>query len=121
VVNRTNHDTRLPSAYKVVTRKYILPEVGSESFETDIVVLNPSYPERLHSREEMLAGGVAAAFSLKLTADAQGIRDAVERAVALRRALQPRMGTPRDEMIGPFPVGLLAHFTRLESARFISR
>jgi hypothetical protein len=99
----------LPPAYKVVTRKYIVPEVGSKSFETDIVVLHPSYPVPLHSREEILAGGVAAAFSVKLTLDAAGIRDGVERAVALRRGLQPRSGTPQDEMTGPFPVGLLAH------------
>src|SRR5580658_6062655 len=72
----------LPPAYKVVTRKYIVPEVGSDSFETDIVVLHPSYPVPLHSREEILAGGVAAAFSVKLTLDAGGIRDGVERAVA---------------------------------------
>lgn len=99
----------LPSSYKVVTRKYIVPEVGNESFETDIVVLRPSYPERLHSREEILAGGVAAAFSVKLTLDAGGIRDGVERAVAIRRGLQARLGSPRDEMTAPFPVGLLAH------------
>jgi len=99
----------LPPAYKVITRKYIVPEVGSKTFETDIVVLHPSYPMPLHSREEILASGVAAAFSVRLTANAAGIRDAVERAVALRRSLEPRPGTPRDEMTAPFPVGFLAH------------
>jgi hypothetical protein len=106
----------LPQTYNVVTRKYILPEVGDKTFETDIVVLNPSYPERLHGREEILAGGVAAAFSVRLTADAAGIRDAFSRAVELRRALQPRSGTPRDEMLAPFPVGFLAHAHKWNAA-----
>jgi hypothetical protein len=99
----------LPPAYEVVTRKYVIPEVGTRSFETDIIVLRPSYPVPLRSREEILAGGVAAAFSVKLTLDAAGIRDGVERAVALRRGLITRHGTLRDEMAPPFPVGLLAH------------
>jgi hypothetical protein len=99
----------LPPAYEIVTRKYIVPEIGNTEFETDIIVLNPSYPTRLRGDAEILAGGVAAAFSVKLTLDAAGIRDGVKRAVALRRALKPRLGTPRDEMTGPFPVGILAH------------
>lgn len=99
----------LPSTYEVVTRKYILPETNVDPFETDIVVLNPSYPRPLRNREEILVGGVAAAFSVKLTLDAAGVRDGVERAVALRHGLLPIYGTARDEMAGPFPVGLLAH------------
>src|SRR5271166_3890356 len=99
----------LPPAYDVVTRKYIVPETGVKKFETDIVVLGPSYPIPLHTHEEILAGGVAAAFSVKLTLDSAGIRDGVERAVALRRTLKSRFGTPRYEMAAPFPVGILAH------------
>jgi hypothetical protein len=99
----------LPPAYEVVTRKYIIPEIGQKKFETDVIVLNPSYPSRLRAGADILAGGVAAAFSVKLTLDAGGIRDGVERAVALRRALNPRFGTPRDEMTSAFPVGILAH------------
>lgn len=99
----------LPPGYTVATRRYIVPEVGTEKFETDIVVLRPSYPEPLRSHAEILAGGVAAAFSVKLTIDASGIRDGVERAVKLRRALKPRYGNPREEITGPFPVGILAH------------
>jgi hypothetical protein len=99
----------LPPAYEIVTRKYIIPEVGTNKFETDIVVLHPSYPKPLRSESEILAGGVAAAFSVRLTLDADGIRDGVERAVALRRGLSIRYGLPRDEMGPLFPVGLLAH------------
>jgi hypothetical protein len=99
----------LPHSYRVVTRKYIVPEVGAGSAETDIVVLNPSYPDALAKREEILFGGVAAAFSVKLTLDAGGMRDAVTRAVDIRRGMATRYGTPREEMLAPFPVGLLAH------------
>lgn len=84
----------LPSAYEVVTRKYIIPEIGDEKFETDIIIINPSYPRPLRGHEEILAGGVAAAFSVKLTLDSAGIRDGIKRAVALRRTLRPRLGTP---------------------------
>jgi uncharacterized protein DUF6602 len=99
----------LPPSYEVVTRKYIIPEIGDDSFETDIVILNPSYPRPLREREEILPGGVAAAFSVKLTLNAEGIRDGIDRAVRLRRILRPRIGAPRHEMLAPFPVGLLAH------------
>ncbi|MGO8949168.1 MAG: DUF6602 domain-containing protein [Ktedonobacterales bacterium] len=99
----------LPSSYKVQTRKYVIPEVGAKSFETDIVVLHPSYPDPLCNREEILFGGVAAAFYVRLTLDAAGVRDGVERAVALRRGMHRRFGTSREEMLAPFPVGLLAH------------
>src|ERR1700722_201520 len=70
----------LPPAYEVVTRKYIMPEVGNDRFETDIVVLRPSYPIPLRSQENILSGGVAAAFSVKLTLNAAGIRDGIQRA-----------------------------------------
>lgn len=99
----------LPPSYEVATRKYIVPEVGNDVFETDIIVLNPSYPPALRVREQILPGGVAAAFSVKLTLNAAGIRDGVDRAVRLRRALRPRIGAPRYEMLPPFPIGVLAH------------
>lgn len=99
----------LPPAYEVGSRKYIVPEEGDETFETDIVVFNPGYPERLRQREEVLAGGIAAAFSVKLTLDASGLRDAVSRGARLRRAAKPRFGSPRGEALGAFAFGLLAH------------
>lgn len=99
----------LPPAYEVGSRKYIVPEEGDETFETDIVVFNPGYPERLRQREEVLAGGVAAAFSVKLTLEAAGLRDAVSRGARLRRAAKPRYGSPRGEALGAFAFGLLAH------------
>jgi hypothetical protein len=93
----------------VGTRKYIVPEEGEKTFETDIVVFNPGYPKRLRRRVDVLAGGVAAAFSVKLTLNADGIRDGVKQAAALRRATKVRSGTARSEILGPFAVGLLAH------------
>jgi hypothetical protein len=99
----------LPPAYEVGTRKYIVPEEGDDTFETDLVIFNPAYPQRLREREEVIAGGVAAAFSVKLTLDAAGLRDAVDRGVRLKRSMQRRIGTPRDELLGPFAFGLVAH------------
>jgi hypothetical protein len=99
----------LPPAYDVGTRKYIVPEEGDDTFETDLVIFNPAYPQRLREREEVFSGGVAAAFSVKLTLDARGLRDAVDRGARLKRSMKPRIGTPRDELLGPFAFGLLAH------------
>ena len=101
----------LPSSYEVATRKYILPETedAPEPSETDIVIYGPGYPEALRGKEEVIAGGVAAAFSVRLTLDADGIRDATQRSVEIRRHIKSRYGTIRGELLGPFPVGLLAH------------
>jgi hypothetical protein len=99
----------LPSSYQVVTRRYIVPEQGDDIFETDIVVISPGYPSALREREEIMAGGVAAAFSVKLTLNAAGITDAADRASRLQRGMKGRFGSPRAQMLGAFPVGLLAH------------
>lgn len=104
----------LPSGYEVVTRRYILPETDDapeppEGGETDIVIFNPGYPPALRQHEEVFAGGVAAAFSVRLTLDADGIRDATQRAAEVRRSIKPRYGTVRGEMLGAFPMGLLSH------------
>jgi hypothetical protein len=100
----------LPPAYGVAARKYILPETDDEQpFETDIVVFNPGYPKRLRDREEILVGGVAAAFSVKLTLDAAGLRDGVERAARLRRGIAQRHGSVRQELGSSLVVGVLAH------------
>ncbi len=56
-----------------------------------------------------MAGGVAAAFSVRLTADADGLRDALDRAVRLHRGAAPRQTSAGGEMLGLYPVGFLAH------------
>jgi hypothetical protein len=73
------------------------------------LIYSPGYPEAFRGREEVLAGGVAAAFSVRLTLDADGIRDGTRRAAEIRRHIKPRYGSVRGEMLGPFPVGLLSH------------
>jgi len=99
----------LPPDYEVGLRKYLIPEVGDDTFETDLVIFRPSYPKALRKREEVLGGGIAAAFSIKLTLDAAGIRDGFERARDIRRGQAMLVGTPRREMLGSFPIGILAH------------
>jgi len=107
----------LPPSYEIGTRKYILPEVGDDCFETDLVVFSPAYPAKLRQRHEVMAGGVAAAFSVKLTLDAAGTRDAVNRAARLRQGLHPRLGTLREELFAPMAAGLLAHSHAWKAAR----
>ena len=100
----------LPAGYAIGRRKYILPEFGdARPRETDLVIFHPSYPVALRGREEVLAAGVAAAFSVKLTLDAAGLREAAETAAGLQRMLRPRHDSARSEMLGLFPFGVLAH------------
>lgn len=99
----------LPPAYKVDTRKYIVPEDRSAPFETDIVVFRPSCPEPMRLSEAVLAGGLAAAFSVKTTLLARDLPEEIRRATVLRRSLRPREGSPRGEILPPFPYGILAH------------
>ncbi|WP_460871075.1 hypothetical protein, partial [Nocardioides pakistanensis] len=73
-----------------------------------IVVLRPSYPPALREHTDVIASGVAAAFSVKLTLKAAGFQDAAVRLGLLRRGMLLREGTPRSELHGAFPFGLLA-------------
>lgn len=101
----------LPANYRVGKRKYILPEIGDEcgeASETDLVVFTPGYPERLHDRATVPAGAVAAAFSVKATITPDAIREAAQMAANLKSGVKLRRPTVRDELLGPFPVGLLA-------------
>lgn len=99
----------LPADYSVRVRRYIVPEVGQDVFETDIVVLHPGYPRPLRDEEEVLAAGVAAAFNVKLTADSEGLADSIERTQRLRSGLNVRTDSALGHLKGPFPIGLLAH------------
>ncbi|MEU4014885.1 DUF6602 domain-containing protein [Microbacterium sp. NPDC028030] len=98
----------LPPSYEVVMRKYIVPEIGDKLFETDIVILRPSYPPALRDDPNIMASGVAAAFSVKSTLKPQGIREAVDSAITLRRSMHVRKGSPRRELHGAYPYGLLS-------------
>lgn len=103
-------ETWLPPGYGVGLHKYIQPEVGNyEPPETDIVVFRPAYPTPLRSHRDVMAGGVAAAFSVKQTLTLDGLRGAFETAMQTRRSLAPRQGTMRREFLPPFPFGVLSH------------
>jgi uncharacterized protein DUF6602 len=88
----------LPPHYEVTTRRYILfeEEGAPEPRETDVIIYSPGYPKGFRGREEVLAGGVAAAFNVRLTLDAEGVRDGVERAAEMRRYLKPRYEDPAE-------------------------
>ena len=58
--------------YAIGKRKYILLETEggpATTKETDLVIFHPHYPEKLRTKESVLASGVAAAFSSKRTID----------------------------------------------------
>lgn len=105
----------LPPQYEVAYRRYILPEIDVDQYqikETDIVVLRPGYPKALRNKEEVLAAGVLAAFSVKLTLDGAGLAEGIEEAANVRRHTAPRLGTPRQELTQPFRYGVLGHSHR---------
>ena len=58
----------LPSSYGVESRKYIIPEEGDDKFETDIVIFNPGYPERLRQREEVSGRRRSSRFQCQIDA-----------------------------------------------------
>ncbi|MBF6322350.1 DUF6602 domain-containing protein [Nocardia cyriacigeorgica] len=103
----------LPPQYEIGKRKYILLEDDStgvnKSAETDLVIFQPSYPERLRARDEILVSGVAAAFSVKNSLDRSGISEAIKEAATVRRATRLRSNTVKDEILPPFLYGVLAH------------
>ncbi|MFC9472262.1 DUF6602 domain-containing protein [Nocardia sp. NPDC056952] len=103
----------LPPRYEIGKRKYLLLEDDSfgvvKSAETDIVVFQPSYPERLRERAEVLVSGVIAAFSVKLSLDRKGIAEAVNEAALVRRATKVRSESVKDELLPPLLYGILAH------------
>ncbi len=73
----------LPSNLRVVTKGRILGVDGTLSPQVDVVVLNPSYPQKLADKKTYLAGGVLAAFECKLTVRAAHIAEATKTARAI--------------------------------------
>lgn len=105
----------LPPQYEVGYRRYILPEIDVDKYEvreTDIVILRPGYPRPLRNKEEVLAAGVLAAFSVKLTLDGAGLAEGIAEASNVRRHTAPRLGTPRQELTPPLRYGVLGHSHR---------
>jgi hypothetical protein len=101
----------LPPQYEVDKRKYLLletPDGPTVTRETDLVVFYPHYPEKLRTKESVLASGVAAAFSVKRTLNRDAIVEAFRDGVTLRRGMKIRDGTLRHHLVPPVFFGLLA-------------
>lgn len=102
----------LPPQYHVGTRKYLVADSragAALSKEVDLIVYHPSYPQGFRDQPHVLASGVVAAFSVKMTLDAAGIREACESAAELRALMPTPDRTLRDELISPILFGVLAH------------
>src|SRR6188472_1093033 len=87
--------------YAIGKRKYILLETEggpATTKETDLVIFHPHYPEKLRTKESVLASGVAAAFSSKRTIDRDAIVEAYEDAATFRRGMKIREGTLRHHL-----------------------
>jgi hypothetical protein len=103
-------DLWLPAGYSVATRRYVVPETNDDSFEVDLVVFRPHVPEVLRKQTRVPHGAIAAAFSVRRTADRAGLADAVDRAVRLRRSMDRSNlnSVPRKRVFPAYPVGFLA-------------
>ncbi|AUN38636.1 DUF6602 domain-containing protein [Tsukamurella tyrosinosolvens] len=101
----------LPPQYGVGTRKYIVsdnPKFDLQSDEVDLVIYHPSYPLRLRERTRVLASGIVAAFSVKVTLDRAGLIEAVEAAQKIAQLQAPPLPTVRDQILAPIMTGVLA-------------
>jgi hypothetical protein len=101
----------LPPIYQVVTKGRIVDSLGNAGRQLDVLVLHPSYPEKLLHQKLYLAGGVLAAFECKVTLRREHVRAALETA-AQTKALRWRsgqFGTPYKDLNCPIIYGLLAH------------
>lgn len=100
----------LPPSYGIGLRKYI---IGSDDevkpFETDIVVFEPSYPQHLRYRTKVHAGGVAAAFSVKLTARSNHAKEVAKWSADLASLSHVDQTTVEGQLLSGFPVGFLSH------------
>jgi hypothetical protein len=110
----------LPAGYSVGRRKYIVPELGDDEFETDLVVFRPSVPLVMQEATQVPHGAIAAAFFVRRTAERSGLEDAVTRAVRLRRAMDRKV-LQRHEVFPAYPIGFLGlgHGWRSEPAEAI--
>ena len=99
----------LPNTYRVVTKGRIISQAGRTSPQTDVLVLRPSYPEKLLSKKVYLAAGVVAAFECKVTLKSAHITEALENCVAIKSLSDSRKGSPFKDLNAPIFYGLLAH------------
>lgn len=102
--------------WRVVTRKYVVGP-GGESNEVDVLVLKPDYPDKLAAEASILASGIAAAFSSKLTFKRPHIVEAIEQKKLLLQVAGRPSGTVEQALTGPFPFGLLSHSTEIHAGK----
>lgn len=99
----------IPGSYQIRTKGRILGAGGAAGPQVDVIVLRPSYPERLLEKKLYLAGGVAAVFECKNTLRAGHIAGASRRAAEVNALASARRSTPFSEMVPDILFGLLAH------------
>lgn len=99
----------LPSNYHIVTKGRILNYKGFTSPQVDVLVLHPTYPQKLLDKKRYLAAGVLAAFECKLTLKVADIDAALKTSAKIRNLLRKRSGTPYKELNSSIIYGLLAH------------
>ncbi|MFB2583451.1 DUF6602 domain-containing protein [Herbiconiux liukaitaii] len=107
----------LPATYTVVTRGRILGTDGAASPQVDVIVLKPSYPQRLLTKKVYLVSGVAAVFECKTTLTAAHIKSAFSTAKIVKNMSALGEGTFQRELKrGPI-FGLVAHSHSWNSAQ----
>jgi hypothetical protein len=100
----------LPPAYGAGLRKYIIGSDDSvKPFETDLVIFEPAYPQHLRYRAKVHVGGIAAAFSIKLTARQKHFDEVAGWAKSLAALSHPDVTTAEGQLLSGFPAGFLAH------------
>lgn len=73
-------------------------EVARQANKIQEVVFHPHYPNPLRKKRDVLASGVAAAFSVKRTLNREEIAEAYKQAAMIRQGMKIREGTPRDHL-----------------------
>ncbi|MBQ0993376.1 hypothetical protein KBX08_25215 [Micromonospora sp. H61] len=103
----------LPPTLNIQTKGRVLGINGSLSRQVDLVILTPSYPEKLSEKKVYLAGGVMAAFECKLTLKGEHIEKAAENARLISRMARATYTAPvsnlRRDLRSPVSYGILAH------------
>ena len=94
----------LPPNYHIVTKGRILNHKGLTSPQVDVLVLHPTYPEKLRDKKRYLAEGVLAAFECKLTLKVAHIDSAIKTSAKISSLLRKRIGTPYNIAISVIPI-----------------
>lgn len=99
----------IPGSYQIRTKGRILGASGAAGPQVDVIVLRPSYPQRLLDKKLYLAGGVAAVFECKNTLRVEHIADAFRRSAQVNALASARRSTAFSEMVPDILFGILAH------------